>query len=141
MNYKVLAEEIRGLAHGDVDSEISLSQMTDQQVVEHIVSCPCCGEQCVSPEELHQIVTDAVDVEDFINRVNENQVAHDLTDDELNTVDTIIEAGFHTALDVIVQSRKIREGSEAHQKMARRVWNAIQDNVRLCTQRMEADRE
>jgi len=140
MNFKLLAEEIRGLAAGDVDTEIALAGMTDEQVVHHIVTCPCCEEQSVSDDDLHNMVVDATSLNDFIERVNDSQMAYLLTDEELNTVDTIIEAGFHTALDVVIQNRRhIRDGSDAHQKIARQVWTAIRDNVDLMTRRMEAD--
>lgn len=139
MNFQLLADEIRGLAEGDVDTEIALGGMTDEQVVRHIVTCPCCEEQSIPDDQLRDMVTDATSLNDFISRVNDSQLAYELTDEELNTVDTIIEAGFHTALDVVVQSRHVREGSDAHSRIARRVWAAIQGNVQLMSKRMEAD--
>lgn len=107
MNYKLLAAEIRGLAEGDVDSEITLADMTDEQVVRHLITCPCCEEQTVTDGQIRQMVTEATSLEDFIDRANDAQRNYPATDEEYQIVRDIVSSAFNSAVKVIARNRGI----------------------------------
>ena len=107
MNYKILATEIRGLAEGDVDSEIMFADMTDEQVVKHLITCPCCEEQSITDGQIRQMVTEATSLEDFIDRANDAQRNYPATEDELQIMRDIVSSAFNTAVKVIARNRGI----------------------------------
>ena len=107
MNFALLANEIRGLAEGDVDGEIMLADMTDEQVVRHLITCPCCDEQSLSDALLQQIVTEATGIENFINLASDAQRNYPATDEEYQIVRDIVSSAFNSAVKVIARNRGI----------------------------------
>ena len=112
MNYELLADEVRSLAGGDVDAEIQFSGMTDREIVEHVVTCPCCEERGVSDEQLDYLVTNATSLEDFINSYNETQRSYQLTPPELEMVSEVINSAIQTAVNLVCINRGIDPRSD-----------------------------
>lgn len=112
MNYDLLANEVRTLAGGDVDVEIQFSGMTDKEIVQHVVTCPCCEERSVSDEQLDDIVTDSTSLEDFINRYNDTQKSYPLTETEVAVVETILAAALRTAVASVANMRHVGEHAQ-----------------------------
>ncbi len=112
MNFALLADEIRGLAEGDVDSEIALADLTDEQIVQHVASCPCCDDPLVEGDQLNRLVTESTNLEDFINRVNGSQKGHPLTPEEMHVVAEVMEGAMFTATNVICALRGIEPTSD-----------------------------
>lgn len=134
MNYHLLADEIRGLAEGDVDSEIALADMTDEQIVQHVASCPCCDEPLVEGDHLNQLVTESTNLEEFIMRVNSTQKGYELTEEEYGIVEDIITNGINTAVAVVLNLRKVSPTDQGVvDDIAQQVW-AVKDALDISDQ-------
>lgn len=62
MNKRVLAQQFRErqYAHGEVSREV-IDSVSDDSIIEAYITCSCCGEKLVSPEELTTAIAQATD--------------------------------------------------------------------------------
>ena len=123
MNYELLAEEVRNLAGGDVDAEIQFSGMTDREIVEYVVTCPCCDERNISDEALDALVTNATSLEDFIQRYNVQQHQLSLTPQEVSIASDIIKNAINSAVATILNLRGVKADNQKEiNRVASDVW-------------------
>lgn len=124
MNFELLAQEIRELAGDDVDSHIELGSMSDQEVVQHIITCPCCEEKQLSDSDLQQMVTQATSLEDFINRFHICQASiMPLTLEEAQIASDIIEGALSTTLETLCNIRGIPKSDfDGRRRVVDQIW-------------------
>lgn len=79
MNKDQLADELREHCHDPIHA----SSMTDDQIIEEYIKCPCCGEVVLSKEDdVDDLVYHAKDLDDFCHSVYLSSLGNELSEHE-----------------------------------------------------------
>ena len=65
MKKEELAKALRSIYDDDPEFKKLVDDVDDDDIVESYVSCSCCGELCITKDQLDQIISSAKDVDHY----------------------------------------------------------------------------